>query len=93
MTLKERQTLLDQITLFINSLSVEDETKTMKEDERTEKIELLTVNECTRVIDGLSECTVRQLVKQNKLPHIRSGAGKRGKILIPKTALLEYFGG
>lgn len=40
---------------------------------------------------GLSEHTVRQLVSQNKITYIRSGAGKRGKILINKSILLKYF--
>ena len=91
MTLKERQNLLTQITVIINNMAV-DEDKT-KNESHSGKVELLTVKECAEAVGGLSECTVRQLVAQNRLPHIRSGAGKRGKILIPKAALLEYFGG
>lgn len=93
MTLKERQNLLTQITVFINNLAVDDENKAPDEPKKIDKVELLTIKECANEVNGLSECTVRQLVAQGKLPHIRSGAGKRGKILIPKTALLEYFGG
>lgn len=93
MTLKERQNLLTQITVFINNLSVEDETMAPTESKAAEKIELLTIKECAEAVNGLSEHTVRQLIAQGKLPHIRTGAGKRGKILIPKAALLEYFGG
>ncbi|MCM1276815.1 MAG: helix-turn-helix domain-containing protein [Lachnospiraceae bacterium] len=55
------------------------------------QIEMLTIKECAQQVSGLSEHTVRQLVLQNKLPHIRTGQGKRGKILIPKSALLEYL--
>lgn len=93
MTLQEKQNLLAQITLFINNISVEDETTASAEPNTNEKIELLTIKECTGIINGLTECTVRQLVAQDKIPCIRSGAGKRGKILIPKAALLEYFRG
>lgn len=93
MTIQEKQDLLSQITLFINSLSTEDENNTSAEIKSKEKIELLTVKECVQSIEGLSECTVRQLIAQNKLPHIRSGAGKRGKILVSKAALYDYFGG
>lgn len=93
MTTRDKQNLLAQLTVFINSLSVEDETKVPAEPKTNEKIELLTVKECTQVIDGLSECTVRQLIAQDKIPYIRTGAGKRGKILISKAALLDYFGG
>ena len=93
MTLKEKQNLLTQITVFINNLAVDDENKAPDEPKDKIKVELLTVKECAKEVSGLSECTVRQLVAQGKLPHIRSGVGKRGKILIPKTALLDYFGG
>lgn len=93
MTIQEKQELLSQIALFINSLSAEDENNTSAQIKANEKIELLTVKECAQSIEGLSECTVRQLISQNKLPHIRSGAGKRGKILVPKAALYDYFGG
>ncbi|MBE6861481.1 MAG: helix-turn-helix domain-containing protein [Ruminococcus sp.] len=58
-----------------------------------ESVEMLTVKECTQAIKGLSEHTVRQLVAQKKIPYIRTGQGKRGKILISKAALLEYLGG
>ena len=54
-------------------------------------IEMLTVKECAQTIHGLSEHTVRQLVAQNKIPYIRTGQGKRGKILINKRALLDYL--
>ena len=91
MTAQERQNLLNQITVIINNMAVDGE---MVEKPRERgKVELLTVKECAEAVGGLSECTVRQLVAQNRLPYIRSGVGKRGKILIPKAALLEYFGG
>ena len=35
--------------------------------------------------------TVRQLVAQNKVKYIRTGQGKRGKILINKEELLKVF--
>ena len=34
-----------------------------------------------------------RFLRQDKLPHIRTGQGKRGKILVSKAALLEYLGG
>lgn len=93
MTLKDKQNLLSQLTAFINNLSVEDVAEAPAEPKAAEKIELLTIKECSQLIDGLTEGTVRQLVTQNKIPSIRSGAGKRGKILVSKAALLKYFGG
>lgn len=55
------------------------------------RLEMLTIKECAQQISGLSEHTIRQLVLQNKIPHIRTGQGKCGKILIPKSALLNYL--
>ncbi|MDE6133760.1 MAG: helix-turn-helix domain-containing protein [Oscillospiraceae bacterium] len=54
---------------------------------------MLTIKECSEAVKGLSEHTVRQLVAQEKIPYIRTGQSKRGKILISRTALLEYLGG
>ena len=44
-----------------------------------------------RIISGLSEHTVRQWVSQGLIPYIRTGQGKRGKILISKSALLNFL--
>lgn len=54
-------------------------------------IEMLTIKECAQTVHGLSEHTIRQLVAQKKIPYIRTGQGKRGKILINKRALLDYL--
>jgi hypothetical protein len=54
-------------------------------------VEMLTIKECAQTIKGLSEHTVRQLVAQDKVKYIRTGQGKRGKILVNKADLLEYF--
>ena len=56
-----------------------------------QKVELLTIKECADMIDGLSEHTVRQLVKQGKVKSIRTGVGKNGKILINKADFITYF--
>lgn len=59
--------------------------------ENDDTIEMLTIKECTQTVHGLSEHTVRQLVTHNKIPYIRTGQDKRGKILINKQALLNYL--
>ncbi len=92
MTLKEKENLISQFIVFMNNIPSKCEAD-IPVVEKPEKVELLTIKECIKIIDGLSECTLRQLVAQGKIPHIRSGIGKRGKILIPKAALLKYFGG
>ena len=56
-----------------------------------EKLEMLTIRECAELISGLSEHTVRQLVKQGKVKSIRTGEGKSGKILVNKADLVAYF--
>ena len=56
-------------------------------------VEMLTIKECTAAVKGLNEFTVRQLVARNEIPYVRCGEGKRGKILIPKSALIEYVSG
>ena len=57
----------------------------------SQPLEMLTLKECTEVIKGISEHTLRLLVAQNKIPSIRTGEGKRGKILVSKNALVSYF--
>jgi len=56
-----------------------------------EKVEMLTIKECKEVVQGLSEHTVRQLVAQGKVKSVRTGEGKRGKILVNKADLVAYF--
>ena len=59
--------------------------------EKSEIVELLAIKEAVKTINGLTEGTLRKLIKQGKISHIRAGEGKRGKILIPKNALIRYF--
>ena len=89
-TQQEKQKLLSQITVLLDSITFENETKPIVK--AIEKPHMLTIKECVAEIDGLSEHTVRMLVAQGKLPSIRSGAGKRGKILVNKADLLKFFG-
>ncbi len=55
-------------------------------------IEMLTIKECAALVDGLSEHTVRMLCTQDKIAHVRAGAGRNGKILVSKVSLLRYLG-
>lgn len=57
----------------------------------TQTVDMLTIKDCPRVIRGLSEHTVRQLIAQGKLPCVRAGRGRHGKILVNKADLLAYF--
>lgn len=89
MTIKSKQELISKIVALLNELiDVEEKTSNPKKDE---KIEMLTIKECTELVKGLSEHTVRQLTVQDKIPYIRTGQGKCGKILISKSVLLNYL--
>lgn len=77
------------IAILENAIDIE-ESNPQKSNEQV-PVEMLTIKECTQVVRGLSEHTVRKLVTQEKVPYIRVGEGKRGKVLIPKVALLEYL--
>ena len=90
MTMRNKQELIQQVVNLLSAM-IEVEELPSTTPPSNEQVEMLTIKECAQQINGLSEHTVRQLVLQNKLPHIRTGQGKRGKILVPKSALLEYL--
>ena len=90
MTTFERQQLITAITTAIETVFDGEEREDVKQDKPTE---MLTIHEAAQTVKGLSEHTVRQLAAQGKIPSIRTGAGKNGKILIPKAALLDYCNG
>lgn len=54
-------------------------------------IEMLTIKECTDIIPGFSEHSVRKLIKQGKVKSIRTGEGERGKFLVNKDSLIDYL--
>ena len=56
-----------------------------------EHIEMLTIQECAEEFKGLTQNTIRQLVRQSKIKYIRTGEGRSGKILVNKISLAEYL--
>ena len=90
MSHEKTQEILQQISILLNSLN---ESKTEPKETKQEKVEMLTVRECSEVIKGLNEYTVRQLIARKEIPSVRTGQGKNGKILVPKAALVAYFNG
>lgn len=54
-------------------------------------IEMLTIQECVEEFKGLTQNTIRQLVRHGKIKYIRTGEGRNGKILVNKTSLAEYL--
>ena len=91
MTYRNKQDLIKQVVDLLNAMIEVEEQAASAPVIDNRPMEMLTIKECAKAVAGLSEHTIRQLVLQNKLPHIRTGQGKRGKILIPKSALLEYL--
>ena len=90
MSTERTREILQQISILLNSLN---ESETEPKETKQEKVEMLTVKECSEVIKGLNEYTVRQLIARKEIPSVRTGQGKNGKILVPKAALLSYFNG
>ena len=90
MSTERTREILQQITVLLNSLT---ESEPAQQETKQEKVEMLTVRECSEVIKGLNEYTVRQLIARKEIPSVRTVQGKNGKILVPKAALLSYFNG
>lgn len=89
MTTQKKNEIVDNIMSLLIQLTEDD--CNAAQPQKSNPVEMLTIKECTEVIHGLSEHTVRQLVAQGKVKYIRTGQGKRGKILINKADLVAYF--
>lgn len=93
MTIKQKQELIAEVVTLLQVKIEADTVQSTPIPSIPQKVEMLTIKECIEEIKGLSEHTIRQLIAQEKLPYIRTGQGKKGKILLSKSALLNYFGG
>ena len=82
MTTNSKQELISKIVTLLNELIDVEEKSSMKNPKTEEKIEMLTIKECTELVNGLSEHTVRQLVKQDKIPYVRQDKAKTEKFLL-----------
>ena len=87
MTQERKNAIVDDIMALLIQLTDEETVAETK----TKPVEMLTIKECTEVVRGLSEHTVRQLVAQGKVKYIRTGQGKRRKILVNKEDLVHLF--
>ena len=93
MTIKQKNELIAAVTALLERMiSVEETAPAPIKVSKTDKPEMLTIKEFTALVAGLTEHTVRMLVKQNKVKYIRCGQGTRGKILVSKDSLLKYLG-
>lgn len=92
MNIQTKSEIITQITNLLSKLIDTEEKKPSTDTSAEDKpVEMLTVKECTKLVKGISECAVRQLVKGGKIPYIRVGRSNRGKILIKKSDILNYF--
>ena len=94
MNLNQKQALIAEIVTLLQAkleVDIKAEAVNIPAKPNNSAVEMLTIKECCGVIKGLSEHSVRQLVAQKKIPFIRTGQGKRGKILINRNVLMEYF--
>lgn len=93
MTIKQKNNLIAEIIALLEKSIIVDEGNPKPQvcTAQSQPLEMLTVKECSQVISGLSEHTVRQWIAQGLIPYIRTGKGKRGKILISKSALLKFL--
>lgn len=92
MTTNRKNELIAQLVNILSELIEANDSEKVT-DVKSDAVEMLTVKECTEVVKGLSEHTVRKLIKQGKLPYLRTGDGVKGKMLINKADLLAYFNG
>lgn len=91
MTQDEKTIIITEIAAVLDRTLKVDEKPVPTPQPPKQTIEMLTIKECANTVQGLSEHTIRQLIYRNEIPYIRTGQGKRGKILIPKDALLSYI--
>lgn len=93
MTTTQKKEIIDNILELLIQLTEDGENSALQPTTApaSNKVEMLTIKESAALISGLSEHTVRQLVAQNKIKYVRTGEGKRGKILVNKADLLAYF--
>lgn len=95
MTTKQKKEIVDNILDLLIRLTEDGDTSIPQTSKApaSSKVEMLTIKESAALISGLSEHTVRQLVRQGKVKSVRTGAGRNGKILVNKADLVEYFQG
>ncbi len=92
MTATEKNKIIDNIMELLIQLTDEDEVSAPQtKDKPANTVEMLTIKECTEAVHGLSEHTVRKLVAQGKVKYLRTGEGKRGKILVNKADLIRLM--
>ena len=86
----EKEYIISVLSGLLRKLTEEEKSEGKREESRP--AEMLTIKECVKAVHGVSEHSIRQIVAQGKVKSVRTGEGKRGKILVNKADLLAYFG-
>ena len=85
MTQKQKEDIIKGISLLLDGMVEEIPA------DIPGRCRMLTIRECSEEARGISQHTIRLLVKRGELPSIRTGNGERGKILVPERALQDYI--
>ena len=88
---QKQQLIAEVVALLQYRINEITEKPTTSAPQSPQSVEMLTIKECSECVKGISAHTIRLLVKQGKIPSVRTGAGQNGKILVSKSALLTYF--
>ena len=89
MTKQQKEQFISLVCMFLESI-IKTPDDISKSSESTIP-EMLTIQECSSLVHGFSQYTIRKLIRSGEIPSVRSGTGPLGKLLIPKKAVLEYF--
>ena len=99
MTIAEKREIVNTIINLLLQLTAEEKvqeqpaTASKPVKAPVQSVKMLTIKECTELIEGISEHSIRMLIAQGKIKAFRTGEGVRGKYLINKESLLSYFSG
>lgn len=88
MTIEEKNEIMVQVSALLDRYVCD---KKPSSGSVKEPPVMLTIKECTGYVKGLTEHTLRLLIARGEIKSMRTGEGKRGKILVPQSSLLEYF--
>ena len=81
------KTSLLEYAVLDQMVDTPEEQKAVKDGPR----EMLTLQECTEVIKGVSAHAIRVLIAKGEIQALRVGESSRARILVPKDSLLAYF--
>ena len=95
MTMEKKKEIISHINIILNEILLSDEEvisqRKQSRKNMIERADMVTIRECAKTLDNVSEYTIRKLVNQDKIPHIRIGDETNAKILICKSDVIDYL--